>query len=300
MATLTFYDDPRDFLARADGHLRRNPVLNTVVATYTERLAAEIEDGVYEAEVDHPRWWLVVTDAAGEVVGAAMRTAPFRPHPPFLLAMPDEAAVELARVLHERGEPMAGINGALPGARLCAEESARLSGGTPEVAIHTRLFELEELIPPRPVDGALRLATPDDAELALTWFHEFLLAADEQAGRAPGSAHDQVETIEGILRRIELERLWFWTDGSGERVHMTGANPPAYGAARVGPVYTPVEHRGHGYASAAVAEVSRRILAHDSRPCLFTDQANPTSNAIYLALGYRPVVDMVNMLIQPR
>jgi hypothetical protein len=31
--------------------------------------------------------------------------------------------------------------------------------------------------------------------------------------------------------------------------------------------------------------------------CLFTDQANPTSNRIYQALGYPPVVDMANLLI---
>ena len=31
--------------------------------------------------------------------------------------------------------------------------------------------------------------------------------------------------------------------------------------------------------------------------CLFTDQANPTSNKIYTALGYQPVVDMANLII---
>ncbi len=297
MATLTFFDDPRDFLARAGGHLRQDPVLNTVVTTYSERLAAEIEEGVGPEEVDHPRWWLVVTDDAGEVVGAGMRTAPFEPYPLFLLAMPDDAAVELARVLHARGETVHGINGALPGARLCAEETARLTGGRAEVAIHLRLFELAEVVPPRPVAGTLRPARPDDAELALAWFDEFMRAADEQAGREPGSGHDQVETMEGLLRRIEHGRIWFWEDGSGERVHMTGANAPSYGAARVGPVFTPAGHRGRGYASAAVAEVSQLILDDGARPCLFTDQANPTSNAIYQALGYRPVVDMTNMLI---
>lgn len=156
---------------------------------------------------------------------------------------------------------------------------------------------LDVLVAPRPTAGSLRLATPDDAALALAWFEEFMRAADEQAGRPPGSAHDGVETIEGILRRIELGRIWFWQDEAGEAVHMTGANPPAYGATRVGPVYTPPQHRGRGYASAAVAEISRQVLDAGGRPCLFTDQANPTSNAIYQALGYRPVVDMGNLLI---
>ena len=102
--------------------------------------------------------------------------------------------------------------------------------------------------------------------------------------------------MDDILVRIRGERVWFWDDGGP--VHLTGANAPAYGVARVGPVYTPKENRGRGYAGAGVAEVSRRILAAGSRACLFTDQANPTSNRLYERLGYRPVVDMANLRVE--
>jgi len=37
--------------------------------------------------------------------------------------------------------------------------------------------------------------------------------------------------------------------------------------------------------------------AGGARVCLFTDQANPTSNKIYTALGYHPVADMANLVI---
>ena len=77
----------------------------------------------------------------------------------------------------------------------------------------------------------------------------------------------------------------------------TGASPPSFGVARVGPVYTPPAQRGRGWASNAVAGISRRIQAEGSRVCLFTDQANPTSNKIYTALGYQPVADMANLVI---
>jgi predicted GNAT family acetyltransferase len=43
--------------------------------------------------------------------------------------------------------------------------------------------------------------------------------------------------------------------------------------------------------------ISRRIQAEGARVCLFTDQANPTSNKIYAALGYQPVADMANLVI---
>jgi len=102
---------------------------------------------------------------------------------------------------------------------------------------------------------------------------------------------------DAVLRRIEDGRVWLWEHPSGAAVHLTGHNRASFGAQRIAPVYTPPEHRGHGYASAAVAEVSRRILASGATPCLFTDQANPTSNKIYQAIGYRVVVDMINLRI---
>lgn len=61
--------------------------------------------------------------------------------------------------------------------------------------------------------------------------------------------------------------------------------------ARVAPVYTPKHLRGNGYASSLVARVSRDILEVGKIPILFTEVANPTSNKIYQAIGYRPVAD---------
>jgi predicted GNAT family acetyltransferase len=111
--------------------------------------------------------------------------------------------------------------------------------------------------------------------------------------------HESAEDLDTIRRRITRGRIWIWEDEHGERVHLTGANAPAYGVARIGPVYTPPERRGRGYASAAVAGVSQAILDGGARACLFTDQANPTSNKIYEALGYRAVVDMANLRVVP-
>jgi hypothetical protein len=239
----------------------------------------------------------VVYDESGAVRGAGMRTAPFAPYPLFLLPMPDEAAVDLARALHDRGEEVLGLNGTLPAVQLCAAELARLGGGRVEVAQHTRLHELGDLSWPAPVPGELVCATTADLDLAIEWFAAFTEDADEQAGRPRGTTAHEVPERAEMLRRIGAGRLWFWVDGAGQRVHMTGVNPPSFGVARIGPVYTPPSQRGRGWASNAVAEVSRRIVAEGARACLFTDQANPTSNKIYAAIGYRPLVDMANLAI---
>ena len=295
MSGLEFLDDPAVFLDAAAAHLGADPVLSTVIASVTQRLATADAQGRPRGE--HPRWWVVVRDDAGAVVGVAMRTAPFLPHPLYVLPMPAAAARAIARELHARGEAVTGINGALPAARALAEETARLVGGAVTVHEHLRLFELGELVQPPTPAGALRVAGREDGELALAWFLAFEAAAAEQAGR-PG-AHGALDafTLEDMRARIDDGIIWFWEDERGGRVHLTGATLPAYGVTRVGPVYTPTEHRGRGYASAAVAQVSRQYVEQGVRVCLFTDQANPVSNHIYEQIGFRPVVDMVNLLV---
>jgi hypothetical protein len=290
---LQFCADPGEFLAAAGDHLAADPVVSTVVTTVAHRLLAQQADGIAPPG---RTWWLVVRNASA-VVGAGMRTASFAPYPPFLLPMPDQAAMALARALHERGEEVLGLNGALPAVELCAAELVRLGGGRVQVSQHTRLHELGELVWPAPVPGRLQAATGDDIDLAMEWFGAFMGDADEQAGRPRGASAHEVPDRAEMLRRLRTGRLWFWVNQAGERVHLTGISPPSFGVARVGPVYTPPAERGRGWASNAVAEVSRQIQAEGARVCLFTDQANPTSNKIYAALGYQPVADMANLVI---
>jgi predicted GNAT family acetyltransferase len=293
--SLEILDDAAAFLAVADEHLGKDPVLSTVVASVAHGEARLGSRATQESE--RPHWYVVVRDAAEAVVGVAMRTAPFEPHPLFVLPMPDEAAVALARLLHGRGEHVTGVNGALPAARVLAEETARLTGGSVEVARGTRLFELRTVPTParQQPAGVLRVAAEDDAELVVDWFAAFHREADEQAGRpsghdAPGADADLV------LQRIRAGLVHLW-ERDGERVHLTARSATSYGAARIGPVFTPREHRGRGYAGATVALVSQQVLDAGARPCLFTDQANPVSNRLYEGLGYRPVADMADVRV---
>ncbi len=289
---VTFLDDPVRFLEIAGERLAADAVVSTVVATVAGRMAQRTA-----TTVTPYAWFAVVTDPAGEIAGVAMRTAPFAPYPPYLLGMPDDAAVALADALVDRGEEVAGANGALPATRVFGERLAERVGGEVAVTMHTRLFELGTLVDAAPARGRLRPAYDDEAPLALEWFRQFHVDADEQAGHGGHGNRGEGIALAEVQERIRLGRIWMWADDGDTPRHLTGANPPAYGVARIGPVFTPKEHRGRGYASAAVAEVSRLLLAEGSRVTLFTDQANPTSNSIYLKLGFEPVVDTVDLAI---
>lgn len=288
---LELTEDPAAFLDATREHLAAEPVQTTVIATVTARYAAG------RGSAAPYRWWAIARDDAGRVTGVGMRTAPFAPYPVYLLPMPDEAAVALARLLHERGEMVGGVNGALPAAQVFADETARLTGGTAVVHEHLRLFELGELVTPPAPAGRLRPAVRADAELCLAWFRAFGADAAEQAGREGEHAMEEF-SLDLILARIDEGLIWLWEDEAGTPVHLTAANLPANGVTRIGPVYTPKDRRGHGFASRAVAEVSQAYVEQGIRCCLFTDQANPTSNRIYEAIGYEPVVDMVALLVE--
>jgi len=294
--SVDFTTDPQTFLDVAEAQLAADPVVTTVVATVTSRYR-DLRDAGEPPPTAWPEWWAVVRDSVGAIAGLGMRTARTPPHPLFVLPMADDAALALARALHDRGESVGGLNGSLPSAEVCAAELARLQGDRVEVAQHTRLFELGELVPPVGVPGRLRTATVDDLDLAVDWVGRFMHDADVQAGRDPAAHGREAIEPDDLARRIEGGTYWFWLDEAGERVHLTGANAPAFGVARVGPVYTPPEQRRKGYAGAAVAEVSQHFVDAGVRVCLYTDQANPTSNGIYQALGYVSVVDQVNMRI---
>jgi predicted GNAT family acetyltransferase len=71
--------------------------------------------------------------------------------------------------------------------------------------------------------------------------------------------------------------LFLWDDGTPRA--MAARNRPTPNGECVSYVYTPPEHRNHGFASAVVARLSQKILDDGKSFCtLFTDLSNPTSN----------------------
>ena len=228
--------------------------------------------------------WLVEDD--GLVVGAALRTPPYR----LVLAQPKvPGALEaLAGGLPD----VPGVVAAVPeGHEFAAAWQART--GTEIRPGHAQgVYKLERVVPPRPASGSSRPATDADRELLLEWLHAFSIEA----------LHEETPDLVN-LERMVAQRIGpaadsgfvLWED-EGEPVSATGFGSPTPTGSRIGPVYTPPERRGRGYASVLVAEVSQAQLDAGKRFCfLYTDLANPTSNKIYLDLGYERVCDSVEL-----
>src|SRR6187402_3618412 len=102
---LAFTEDPAELLSTASEFLAAEPVVSTVMSTFTERLARERAEG--KPAPPHPCWWVTVHEG-DRIVGVAMRTAPFEPHPMFVLPMPDDAARAVADAIAAREEEVVG------------------------------------------------------------------------------------------------------------------------------------------------------------------------------------------------
>ena len=89
---------------------------------------------------------------------------------------------------------------------------AAATGRHARVGQHTRLFELGDLVEPRPVAGRLRPATLDEQPLVASWYDAFMVDADEQAGREPGESPHESPTEDDMRRRIDGGRVFVWVD----------------------------------------------------------------------------------------
>jgi predicted GNAT family acetyltransferase len=272
-------EDPDEFLREAAPLLLADEARHNLILG----LAGAIRDGLW----DEHRLWLARD--SGRPVAAALRTPPFN----LILARPasDDALAVLAEAIADEALP--GVVGALPEGESFAALWVDRTGATATRSMTQGVYALEQVLsPPRP-HGEARLAAADDRTVAL----RFLVAFGEEVLHEGGPGRERIEaTLDDRLGNASTRGFLLWEDG-GAVVSLAGWGGPTPNGIRIGPVYTPPELRGRGYATALTAELSRRLLDGGLFPggrrfCfLYTDLANPTSNAIYERIGYRRVCE---------
>jgi predicted GNAT family acetyltransferase len=272
--TFELVTDAAQAQARFAGLVASEPEALSVLASVTGSLV--VEPGRYVG----PRWW-AGRDASGEVVAAFMHTPPHPLH--IALATADEAR-DLAALLADQGDDLPGVGGRRGPAEAFADEWATRTGATTTVVMEVGRFDL----PTRPrvpfeVSGSFRPADGADTALVDDWHQQFVDAI-EGGGRAASS----------LSRHLEHGRVGLWED-AGRAVSMAYASPANGGVTRISGVWTPPELRGRGYASGVVAALSSARQDAGEACMLYTDLANPTSNAIYQAMGYRRVGDNLSI-----
>jgi predicted GNAT family acetyltransferase len=142
------------------------------------------------------------------------------------------------------------------------------------------MYRLADLVWPEAVLGEAYQAESTESDMVAEWFAEFHDEAQPDAPIDDWTAMAQ--------RRIESGDVHLWRT-EGVRVALAAVSGAPVGVARVGPVYTPPSRRRNGYGSGVTAAATAAALALGAQHVvLYTDLANPTSNSIYRAIGYRP------------
>jgi predicted GNAT family acetyltransferase len=223
--------------------------------------------------------YLAIAETKGKILAVAIRTPPYKL---ILSKAQDLNALSLiAQDLQDYPQQLPGVSGLVTEVETFLQAWQTLTGKFYRRVMEMRIHQLTQVEPVATVSGDLRLATQSDRPLLLEWFTKFAAEVGEVVSQ------DAEQAVNTGLKR---QSIYLWSDGIPVSWASGSQSLPA--AARIGPVYTPPEYRGKGYATACVAALSQKFLNQGCHSCfLFTDLANPTSNHIYQKIGYHPICD---------
>jgi predicted GNAT family acetyltransferase len=264
-------DDPAVFLAATGAYLAARPAHHNLILS------------IAHARVDWPvagryAW----AHERGRVVAVAVQSP--ETFPAALGPGTRTAVGALAHALADHAPDLPGVVGEAFGAAGFAGEWASVTRARVSPRAAQRLHRATRVRMPSDVPGVLREVDASEVPEVAGWILAF---QDETGERAV--EREVREEVDHLVRR---RSIWCWDDGG--RAAITSSTFACDGVARVRHVYTPPERRRHGYAAACAAGVSALLLGRGADACvLYTQLTNPTANALYRPLGYRPIAEIL-------
>jgi predicted GNAT family acetyltransferase len=269
------HHDPREFFDLVGPFLLKNEVENSqplgIARSFVDTAT---HDGL-----------MFSVESGADVVAVAVKS----PHRNIIITRAPESAMRaLANYLFAYALPVPGVLAPVETARDFSQAWKALTGVESTQRISLRLFQATRLNQIPSIGGSFRYAGRADQELVESWLQAFI---DEVS-------LDRFDNLrERVGQMINLSNVGLWEDESCQS--MAAVTRRSERGSHLSWVYTPREMRGKGFATACVAELCKRELENGKTYCtLFTDLANPTSNAIYQRVGFEPVCDSVDVAFQ--
>lgn len=271
---LSRHKDAEKFLEAVGGELYADESVNNLILGITERLLK------YPQAYQNP-FFASITDQSGDLVCAALMTPPHN----LILAGGEQSHEGLPVLISYLEDHQVTIPGVI-GPKHMVDEFIKfwtIQGKMPfEITMHQRVYECRSVLIPSLPAGHFRIARQEDIPTITHWLHAF-----EAEALGETSAPD----LERGKRLVQGGYMFLW-ELKGEIVSMAMKTRPIRHSISIGSVYTPPEHRENGYATAVVAHLTAQLLDSGWQfITLFTDLGNPTSNKIYMKIGYVPVCD---------
>lgn len=272
------HSDPHGFLARAGPWLELAEARNNLILGIAGTLVDRPE--IYE------EFALWSVEEGGRTTAAAVIT------PPFNLVVADadtrEVVEALVEIVHQDRRRLPGVLANRPTGDWFVAAWRKATGVEARLTLAQGVFALDHVEEVHRPKGRARSASIRDIDALVPWLLDF------QSEALPHEPLDPERTRRLLQLRLDASPgtgMWLWDHG-GKVVSLSGYGGRTSTGIRIGPVYTPPEHRRQGFATALVAEQSRWLLDNGRNFCfLYTDLTNPTSNAIYERIGYRRVAE---------
>lgn len=184
-----------------------------------------------------------------------------------------------------------GVVGPVTPAELFAKTWAGLTEKKYKIGMAQKIYQLEKVIPAKPVTGSVSACDLKHQDLITQWVYEFSLES------LPHEENTIERAREFAVNKIPKGEVYIWIDSYGVPVAMNSVGRPTQHGISVSAVYTPKNLRNKGYASALVAATSELMLQKGKKICvLYTDLSNPTSNKIYQNIGYHEIATSANYI----
>lgn len=208
--------------------------------------------------------------------------------PPYNLIICGEErhAEKAANWLFNEKKKIPGVVGCKPMVDHFAKAWKELTGCQLQTFMRQKIYRLDEVKDVNRKNGRLCYATEDDIALAAYWTEKFHSEALEPI--------DKKTVMDFVKSRIKQNQIFFWRTEQGTPVSMAARSRESKHGVVINLVYTPNEYKKQGYATTCVAALSEWLLQEGYKFCsLYTDLDNPTSNSIYMKIGYEPIADSI-------
>lgn len=209
-----------------------------------------------------------------------------RTFPRNLIVCGHKSAVSEAAewLYNEAGPTIPGVIGCLEVATAFSEEWKQHTSCQVEKVMKQKIYQLEQLKDHSRNKGKLSYANEDDIALVMSWTEDF---ERETLGKA-----ENQELENNVKKEIQNNQVFLWRNENCMPVSMAKRARELQNGVVVNFVYTPEEYQGQGYATSCVAALSERMLQEGFQFCtLNTNADNPTSNAVYMRIGYEVIGD---------
>ncbi|MBS4199362.1 GNAT family N-acetyltransferase [Bacillus sp. FJAT-49732] len=271
MLKLTKYNDYKNFKSDVLSYLNKNEVENNLPI------------GVLESLTEESTVYLMATiTREDKIVLVLLQTHPLQiilSKPPI---MSDHVISEIARLLSENIDDIPG----LIGEKTFTDKMVNIIDKSAYfVQMNQRIYELTKVKKEPSSFGNLRLVKMEDFPLIKQWVYLFCEEIGEKISLQ--------ESEEKAMQLITSERTYAW-EVDGSIVTMASTSRPTRSNICISLVFTPLENRKKGYASNCVSALSQLMLDKGYKTTsLYTDLDNPTSNKIYMEIGYEPIMDSI-------